>query len=232
MAKRSQTTAAARPPLTRERVLQAALGLADAGGIDALSMRKLAQELGVEAMSLYNHVANKEDILDGILDLVALEFDAPSPDTDWKTALRRSSISAHEAHGRHPWAASIWMKPRKPSAPQMAYADAILRTLRQAGFSEHLTYHGYHSIVIHVLGYRLHEQNFAHTRDELKELAAAFLRDFPADEYPDLAEHIRQHVEPDEDHQGAFEFGLDLVLDGLERLRDAENAVAGSAAAP
>jgi AcrR family transcriptional regulator len=221
MAKRTETTAP-RAPLSRERVLETALAMADDGGIEALSMRKLAQELGVEAMSLYNHVANKDDILDGIVDLVASEIEPPSDEDDWKTALRRSSISAHEAHTKHPWAASLWMAPRGPSPPRLQYADSILRTFREAGFSEHLTYHGYHSVVVHVLGYTLQEQNFRFRGDELKRMAEAFLRDFPADDYPDLAEHIRQHMEPEDDHQGAFEFGLDLILDGLERLRDAE----------
>jgi AcrR family transcriptional regulator len=220
LAKRTQTTAAQRTPLNRERVLQAALALADEGGLEALSMRKLAQELGVEAMSLYNHVENKDDIVGGIVDLVAAEIEPPAADVDWKTALRQSSISAHEAHGRHRWAAAVWMKPGPPSHVRLAYADAILRTLREAGFSDHLIYHGYHSIVIHVLGYTLQEQSFNVGRDELQDLAAKFLREFPADDYPEFAEHVRQHMEPEEEHQGAFEFGLDLILDGLERLRD------------
>ncbi len=217
MARRRQ--AARRTPLTRERVLQAAITLADEGGLEALSMRKLAQELGVEAMSLYNHVANKDDIVNGIIELVASEIEPPADGVDWKTAIRQSSISAHEALSRHSWAATIWMSAGGISPRRLGYADAILRVLREAGFSADLTYHGYHSIAGHVQGFTLQELNFPYEREELKEMAARFLRDFPIDDYPDLAEHIRQHVEPRHEHQGAFEFGLDLILDGLERLR-------------
>jgi AcrR family transcriptional regulator len=194
--------------------------LADKGGIEALSMRKLARELGVEAMSLYNHVANKDDLVAGILDLVASEFELPRNGTDWKTAMRQSAISAHDALSRHPWAASVWMSAREPSPVRLRYADAVLRSFREGGFPEDLTYHAFHILQNHILGFTLQELNFPFDREELKKLAATFLRDFPADEYPDLAEHIRQHVEPDEQHEGAFAFGLDLILDGLERLRD------------
>ena len=219
MAKTQKRTT--RTPLTRERVLQAALALVDEGGVEALSMRKLAQELGVEAMSLYNHVENKDDILDGIVDLVASEIDLPANGADWKTALRAYAISHHAALSRHPWAASRWMSPsQSPSAERLRSADAILRTFREGGFSEELTYHAYHSLIVHVLGYALQEQSFRVNKGELEQMAERFLRTFPADEYPDLSEHIRQHMEPTDDHQGAFEFGLDLILDGLERLRD------------
>ena len=224
MAKRTATKTRGRRPLTRERVLQKALELADRGGAEGLSMRKLAQELGVEAMSLYNHVENKDDILEGIVDLVAGEVELPADDEDWKAALRRTATSAHDAFGRHPWAAALWLTPGKPSGPRLRYADSILRTLRRGRFSAPLTYHGYHSVIIHVLGYTLQEQNLRLRGDELEQMAAKFLREFQADDYPDLAEHIKQHMAPGEEHQGAFAFGLELVLDGLERLRDAEGA--------
>jgi AcrR family transcriptional regulator len=194
--------------------------LADKGGIEALSMRKLARELGVEAMSLYNHVANKDALVAGILDLVASEFELPSADSDWRTAMRQSAISAHDALSRHPWAAGVWMSAREPSPVRLRYADAVLRSFREAGFRDDLTYHAFHILQNHILGFTLQELNFPYDREELKKLAATFLRDFPADEYPDLAEHIRQHVDPDEQHEGAFAFGLDLILEALERLRD------------
>jgi AcrR family transcriptional regulator len=205
--------------LTRERVLRAALTFADERGIEALSMRKLAQELGVEAMSLYNHVDNKDDIVAGILDLVANEIDLPADGADWKTAMRRRAISAHEAFSRHRWAAGIWMS-RKGGRAGMRDGDAVLQCLREAGFSKDLTYHAYHVFQGYVLGFTLQELNFPYDSEQLKQLAATFLRDFPADEYPYLAEHIEQHMEPSDDHEGEFEFGLDLILDGLERLRD------------
>jgi hypothetical protein len=103
----------------------------------------------------------------------------------------------------------------------MQHADAILRTLRRAGFSPDLTYHAFHTLQSHVSGFTLQELNFPYDADRLKKMATRFLRDFPTDEYPDLAEHVRQHIEPRDEHKGTFEFGLDLILDGLERLRDA-----------
>jgi len=220
MAKPTDASAAPRAPLSRERVLHAAMTLVDEGGIEALSMRKLAQELGVEAMSLYNHVANKDDILDGIVDLVAREIELPANGVDWKTALRLCAISAHEALSRHPWAGGLWMSDRKVSPARLRHGDAMLRTLREAGFSKDLTYHAFHILQSHVLGFTLQRENFPFDKEELKELAATFLREFPGDEYPYLAEHIEQHVDPSDEHQGTFAFALDLILDGLERLRD------------
>jgi AcrR family transcriptional regulator len=221
VARKRGAAAAPRTPLSRERVLQAAVTLADEGGIGALSMRKLAQELGVEAMSLYNHVANKDDLLGGIVDLVAGEIDLAVDGPDWKTAMRRRAISAHEVLARHPWACNLWMSTRTFGGTRMRFADSVLRGLREAGFSDDLTYHGYHVLQAHVMGYTLQERNLQFDPEELEELAAGFLREFPAAEYPDLAEHVRQHMQPHEGHQGTFAFGLDLILDGLERLRDA-----------
>jgi AcrR family transcriptional regulator len=219
MARKARTKTQSRVPLSRERVLRAAIALADEGGIEALSMRKLAQELGVEAMSLYNHVENKDDILGGVVDLVAGEIDLALDGGDWKAAMRRRAISAHEVLSSHPWAAGLWMSARGFGEGRMRFADAFLRGLREAGFSEDLTYHGFHVLQAHVMGYTLQERNFEFDGEELEQLAAAFLREFPADDYPDLAEHVRQHMKPRE-HEGAFAFGLDLILDSLERLRD------------
>jgi AcrR family transcriptional regulator len=224
MPKRTQASAASRKPLSRDRVLKAAIGLADVGGIEALSMRKLAQKLGVEAMSLYNHVANKDEIVDGMLELVAQEIELPADGADWKAAVRSSAVSAHEAFRRHRWAAGLWMTRGGVSPTRLRYGDSVLRTFREAGFSEDLTYHAFHTFQAHVVGYTMQELNFPFDKEELKQLAATFLREFPVDEYPHLAEHIAQHVEPSEVHGGTFEFGLDLMLDGLERLRDMQEA--------
>jgi AcrR family transcriptional regulator len=210
-----------RTRLNRERVLRAAIALADEDGIEALSMRRLARTLGVEAMSLYNHVANKDEILDGIVELVAGEMDLAADEPDWRIATRRRAISAHEVFLRHPWACGLWMSRRQVGPARLRQADAVLRGFREGGFSDDLTYHAFHALQSHVSGYTLYVLGLQFDREELKELAAAFLRDFPAEEYPDLAEHIRQHMEPSDEHQRAFEFGLDLILDGLERLRDA-----------
>jgi AcrR family transcriptional regulator len=218
----NKTKTKARRPLTKERVLRAAVRLADEGAIESLSMRKLGQELGVEAMSLYNHVANKDEVLDGIVAMVVSEIAPLSDEADWKTALRQNAISTHEVLMRHPWAANLWWR-RGEGPDRMQIADSTLRRLREAGFSEDLTYHGYHVLLGHVLGFTLQALNFPiETKEELAEMAAQFLEDFPVDEYPHLAEHIRHHVDPGESNEGAFEFGLDLILDGLERLRDAD----------
>jgi AcrR family transcriptional regulator len=209
-----------RSPLTKDRVLKAAIRLADKGGIDSLSMRKLGQELGVEAMSLYNHVKNKDEVLDGIVEAVVREVEVPPADVDWKAALRQNAISAHDALMRHPWAASLWWR-RAEGPDRMRGAEFMLRTLREAGFSDELTYHAYHVLVGHILGFSLQAISFPiESKEELRELAADFLESFPVDEYPYLAEHIRQHVDPGDSDRGAFAFGLDLILDGLERLRD------------
>jgi AcrR family transcriptional regulator len=218
MAKQSKRR---RAPLSRERVLRAALKIADKGGLEALSMRKLAQQLGVEAMSLYNHVASKDDIVGGMLDLVAEEMELPPEGADWKAALRQSAISSHEVLMRHRWTAGLWMSPRDPSPIRLRGGDAVLRTFREAGFSEDLTYHAFHVLQAHVLGFTLYLQSLQFDAAQLEELAADFMRDFPVGEYPYLAEHIRQHAEPSDERHRTFEFGLDLVLDGLQKLRDA-----------
>ena len=217
MAKQSKRR---RAPLSRERVLRAALKMADEGGLEALSMRKLAQQLGVEAMSLYNHVESKDDIVGGMLDLVANEMELPPEGPDWKAALRQSAISSHQVLMRHRWTTGLWMSPREVSPTRLRGGDAVLRTLREAGFSEDLTYHAFHVLQAHVLGFTLYLQSLSFDAAQLEKLAANFLREFPADEYPYLAEHIRQHAEPSDERHGTFEFGLDLVLDGLEKLRD------------
>jgi AcrR family transcriptional regulator len=216
MAKQAQRT-----PLSKERVLRAAMKLADEGGIKAISMRKIAHELGVEAMSLYNHVASKDEIVDGIVDLVATEIDLAPTGDDWKEAMRRRVISAHEVLLQHPWACSLWMSSQTLGGPRMRYADAVLRGFREGGFPEELTYHAFHVIQSHIMGFTMYVASFEFDVEDLERLAAEFLETFPADEYPDLADHIRQHAEPGDEHEGTFEFGLELVLDGLERLRDA-----------
>ena len=211
---------ATRIPLSRERVLQAALALVDEGGIEALSMRKLAQELGVEAISLYNPVENKDDIVDGMLDLVADEIELPPDGADWKAAIRLKAVSRFAAYRRHPWAAKSWMSSKKVSPERFRHPEAVLRSLREAGFSKDVIYHAYHTLDAYVLGFSLQEANFPYEAKELKAMASQFLREFPVDEYPDLTEHIKHHMDPPHDDAGAFELGLDLILDGLERLRE------------
>jgi AcrR family transcriptional regulator len=217
----ARTSPAPRPSLSRERVLRAALALVDERGLDELSMRKLASELDVEAMSLYNHVKGKDDILAGILDLVASEIEQPGEDLGWKDALRARSIAAYEAFVRRPWAARIWMSASEVSISRFAQYDGVLRWLRESGLHPLLVYRAYHVLDGYVLGYALQHQEFSYTDRELQALAQDFLRDFPQDDYPDFAEHVRQHLDPAFTRGGgSFEFGLDLILDGLERLSE------------
>jgi AcrR family transcriptional regulator len=203
-------------------VLEAAMRIADEGGFESLSMRKLGEELGVQAMSLYNHVANKDAIRDGIVDLVMNEIEVPAG-PDWRTAVRKSAISAHDAFVRHPWACSLQMETTSVSTARMRWMEELLKTLREAGFSANLTHHAYHALDSHITGCTLWQVSFPFdTREELVDLAETFLREISVDEYPFVVEHAQQHIQgPDPDEPSEFEFGLDLILDGLERLRDA-----------
>ena len=205
-------------------MLRTALALADAGGIESLTMRRLGQELGVEAMSLYNHVANKDDIVDGIVELVLGEIEVPSGEADWKTEIRRTAISSHEVFLRHRWACSLMMHRPRASSARMLWMEAVLRTLREAGFSADMTHHAYHALDSHITGFTLWQVNMPfETKAELLDLAAGFLRQIPADEYPYIIEHAEQHLDPSSpDGATEFEFGLELILDGLERLRETD----------
>jgi AcrR family transcriptional regulator len=216
----SRPLARPRVPLSRERVLRAAIDLADAGGIEALSMRRIAKELGVEAMSLYNHVANKDEILDGIVDTVAGEVELPPEGVDWKAAIRRSAISARDVYVRHPWASSLSMSRQSGGPARLRHGNWVLTTLREAGFSKDLTYHAYHILDAYVLGFTVLQLSFPYEGEELKGLATSFLEQLPAGEYPYFVEHVHQHLEPRHGDKGGFEVGLDLILDGLERARD------------
>jgi AcrR family transcriptional regulator len=202
-------------------VLRAAIIIADTEGIESLTMRRLGQALGVEAMSLYNHVANKVDILNGITEMVMGEIELPSSDAGWKTAIRKSAISAHTVLLRHPWACSLMMSSDNDSSARLRWMEMVLRTLREAGFSAEMTHHAYHALDSHITGFTLWIVNLPAVGEELKDIAATFLREFSIDEYPYLVEHIEYHLrEPSNGAKSEFEFGLDLILDGLERLRD------------
>jgi AcrR family transcriptional regulator len=210
-----------RLPLSRERILRAALDVVDEGGLAALSMRKLGQALGFEAMSLYNHVANKDDVIDGILDLVLEETEPPSADDDWRSAIRRSAISVHNALRRHPWAAALLMSPDRVRDSRLAYMNTLLERLRTAGFSPETTYHAYHALDGHIFGFSMwqtgHTVNFA--PEDLPALARQFAQEHPLDRWPYLLEHFEQHVTESPLHDvRAFDFTLDLILDGLESL--------------
>ncbi len=219
-ATRRTTAATPRPPLTRERILAAAVVLADERGIEAVSMRGLGRELGVEAMSLYNHIEGKDDLITGLVDLVAGEYPLPADETDWKLALRRLYVAAHEVLLGHPWACGLMMSSKAVGPATMRYMDTVLGTLRTAGFSVELTHLGFHALDIHLLGYTMQEANFPYEREELASLATDFLRTLPPG-HPHLAEHVRHHLDGfTAGDDGEFAFGLDLILDGLERRRD------------
>lgn len=219
MASRSRTTA--RLPMSRERVLRAAIDLADRDGLESLTMRKLARGLGVEAMTLYYYVAKKGDILDGIVDLVASQIELPPDGADWKAAARQRAISAHEVLVRHPWASMLWVSSVAVGPARLRYMDAGLRGFREAGFSPELTEQAFHAVENHIVGYTLQKVSFPIETEEVAEAGASFLRALPADEYPDLAQHVMQHLEgPGHVDEGDFEFALDLILDGVERIKD------------
>jgi AcrR family transcriptional regulator len=221
MATQTEPNVKRRAPLSRERVLRAALVLADAGGIDSMSMRKLGEELGVEAMSLYNHVANKDDILDGIVDLVFSEIALPSGRGDWKPAMRKRAISAHDALLRHPWAPSLMQSRTKPGPATLRHHDSVLGRLRTAGFTLVMAAHAVSVIDGYVYGFALQQINIPlQSREQVAEVGQDILRQM-AGEYPHLAEMITQHaMKPGYDYSKEFEFGLGLILDGLERLRE------------
>ena len=221
MATQTDPSPAPRIPLTRQRVLEAAVGLADDSGIESLTMRKLGQALGVEAMSLYHHVANKDALLDGMVDLVFAEIELPAAGTDWKPAMRRRALSARAALRRHPWAIALMESRGTPGPANLRHHDAVLGCLRAAGFSVALTAHAYSLLDAYIYGFALQEATLPfHTPEETAEVAQSIMAAFPADAYPHLTELAVQHVlQPGYDYGDEFGFGLDLILDGLERAR-------------
>jgi AcrR family transcriptional regulator len=195
------------------------VSLADADGIESLTMRKLAQALGVEAMSLYHHVANKGDILDGMIDIVFAEIDLPPAGTDWKTAMRERAHSVRAALSRHPWATSLMESRTAPGPATLRHHDAVIGCLRRAGFSVAMTAHAYSVLDSYIYGFAHQEANLPFdTAEETREVADGIAAQFPAGEYPHLMELTAEHVLlPGYDHGEEFAFGLDLILDGLER---------------
>jgi AcrR family transcriptional regulator len=218
MAPRTHAGAAPRAPLSTGRVLEAALVLADAGGIEALTMRRLGQQLGVEAMSLYKHVANKDEILDGIVDLAVAEIALPAPGEGWKAAMRRRGISAHEVLLRHPWACMLLMSRTNVGPAMLRYVDATLGSLRGAGFPVELADYAWNAMDSHIYGFTLQELNFPIEPPQFAEAARTWLPRLPPGEYPHLAEMAVHVMEGSYDGVPDFTFGLDLLLDGLERL--------------
>ena len=212
-----------RAPLSRGQVLDAAVAVADQGGIEALSMRKLGQALGVEAMSLYNHVASKSDLLDGMVDVVFSEIGLPPSDVGWRSAMRRRAISVRKALGRHRWAIGLMESRRSPGPATLRHHDAVLGRLRAAGFSTQLTAHAYSLLDSYIYGFALQEASLPFgTAEETAQVTQEIAGRMPADEYPHLTELAVEHVlQPGYDYGDEFEAGLDLILDALERAASA-----------
>ena len=203
--------------LSRHRVLRAALSHADPGGLEALSMRKLADELGVAPMALYRHVASKDDLIDGMVDIVFSEVGLPASGVDWRSAMRQRGISLRDALARHRWAIGLMESRRNPGPANLRHHDAVIGSLRAGGFDLPMAAHAYSLLDSYIYGFALTKMNlpFESTAD-IAEVAEDMLRPFPAGAYPNLAEFISGHaMKPGYDYADEFEYGLDLVLDGL-----------------
>ena len=215
------TTAPAqrRTPLARERVVRAALELADAHGIDALTMRRLGEELGVGPMALYRHAANKDDIIDAIVDLVFAEVTLPGSGGDWKSAMRERAVSLHDVLLRHRWAVGLMESRRHPGPANLRHHDAVIGSLLAGGFSMAMAAHAYSVIDAYVYGFALTKMNLPfETDEEVADVAEAMLTPYATGAYPHLVAFITEHaMQSGYDHGNEFEYGLDLVLDGLER---------------
>jgi AcrR family transcriptional regulator len=216
-----------RVPLSRERILGTAVAFADRQGVDSLSMRRLAQELDVVPMALYKHLANKEEMLDGMLDVVVGEIDPPRTDTDWKTAVRERILSARRALLRHPWASRVMETRTQPTPVVMAYMDSMIGMFVAGGFSIDLTHHVLHAMGSRLMGFS--QELFTDQSDPdtpmQPEMIEAMAATYPSiyELYLAVSHDDSSVVGPGCDDQSEFEFSLDLMLDGIERLRQAES---------
>lgn len=212
-------TRKSRAPLTRERILEAAVALADRDGLASLTMRKLAAELGVEAMSLYHHIAGKDQMLDGMVDVIFGAIELPPNEVEWKQAMRQRAISAREVLARHSWALTLVESRRNPGPATLRHHDVMLGCLRSAGFSVAMTAHAVSLIDSYVYGFVLQERNMQlDTPEEVADVSSAVLEQMSAGDYPHLFEIIEEHAQkPGYNYSEEFEYGLDLILDAVER---------------
>jgi AcrR family transcriptional regulator len=217
-------TTETRAPLSRDRILETAVALADRGGVEAASMRKIAGELGVVPMALYKHVANKDELFDGMIDVVVHEIDPPDPDLDWKPAIRRRVLSARRALLRHPWASRVMESRTEPTPTVLAYMDSMISMFRGGGFSLDLTHHALHAMGSRLMGF---SQELFNDSADVNQAPGAETYEAMADAFPSIYELAllvshddRSVVGSGCDDQFEFEFALDLMLDGLERLKD------------
>ncbi|MCO4771982.1 MAG: TetR/AcrR family transcriptional regulator C-terminal domain-containing protein [Deltaproteobacteria bacterium] len=209
----------ARVPLSQERVLRAAVEFADEHGIAALSMRKLGQRLGVEAMSLYNHVSNKDAILEGMVEVVMAEVSLPTRDGEWRGAMRARAESLHAMLLRHPWATMVLMASANPGPVMLAHVDATLGLLRHAGFSVPLADHAWNAVDSYIYGYTLQQLSFPFAQEDYAKVAADSLPHIPRDVLPHLVELTESIIAGHHSGVHTLGFGFDLLVDGLERLR-------------
>jgi AcrR family transcriptional regulator len=217
MSTRTMETAERRDPLSRERVLQTALRLADQGGLASLTTRRLGQELGVEAMALYYYFASRDQIVDGIVDLVFAEIDLPASDGAWKTAMRRRAISLRDILLRHRWAIGLMESRRNGGPANLRHHDAVIGSLRTGGMDIPMTAHAYSLLDSYVYGFALTKMTLPFdTEDEVAEVAEGLRQSFDLDTYPHLVEMIGHALQPGYDYLDEFEWGLDLILDGLD----------------
>jgi AcrR family transcriptional regulator len=232
MATKIDESARPREPLSRERILRTAVALADEGGVESLSMRKIALELGVVPMALYKHVSNKDEMLDGMVDVVVGEIDPPLPDADWKTTIRERVLSARRALLRHPWASKVIESRTNPTPTVIGYMDAMIGILRNGGFSIDLTHHAMHAMGSRMLGFT---QELFDDSPEDPPAVQAIAMQWMAETYPFISEMTAAISHDDAsvvgmgcDDQFEFEFALDLMLEGLERLRRNDSSRSGS----
>lgn len=212
----TRSTTQKRAPLTRDRVLRAALELADEGGTAALTMQRIGRRLGVEAMSLYRHVRNKDDILDGIVDLVFAEIELPADRSNWRTVLRAQSISTRAALRRHPWAITLMESRLTPGPANLRTHEDTITVLLDAGCSAVMATHAYNLVDSYVYGFALQEVNFPFSNaEELAAMSEEVLANLQADEYPNSARVARELLTSGFDYADEFEFGLDLILDAI-----------------
>lgn len=209
-----------RTPLSRQRILRTALEMADGAGLDALTMRALGQVLDVKAMALYNYVEDKDDLLAGIVDLVLSEFDLAVTTDDWRSDMRATAVSAYEALLRHPWAVRLILSPTSARmiAERMSYIESILARLRAAGFNPEAASRGYHALDSHILGFTIWQLGHELPADAPPDFIETLMGQLDSGAFPYLKEHAAVHMKPSKgEEEGEFEFGLDLILDGLER---------------
>jgi len=211
-----------RPGLTRARVLACAVELADRIGLDALTMRRLGDELGVEAMSIYGHVANKEDLLNRMVDAIFAEIELPPASTPWRPALRQRSVSFRDVLRRHPWAVALKGSGTNPGPATLRHHDRVLGTLLDGGFSLELTAHAISALDSYIYGFALQEKTLPFTTEnETAAMAETMLAQLATTEYPHLVRFTATHVlQPGYAYGNEFVFGLEIVLDGLQRARD------------